>query len=208
MASAWTRAFRVASSRGSFRRASSIVDRPFGTRGGGRIREEEADALAESGSGADAITDRIPERPVSVAEGTSYSIVILAALGVAGAASWAVFKELLLEPKEYKVFHVALDRIRDDPRVVVRLGSPLSGYGADVRNRSARQRIRHRIYDGSDGNEHVQVQFQVRGPAGTATVHADAYKVNGAYEYTYLYVDVGSPYPKRIVVVGQERTKE
>lgn len=214
MASALARALRTGTSRTSISGACACVPavRLFSGREGRERRREEkdgqGDALAEAQAKADAITDKIPERPVSVVEGTSYSIVILAALGVAGAAAWAVIKELVLEPKEYKVFHVALERIRSDPRVTVRLGSPLSGYGADVQNRAARQRIRHRIYDAADGHEHVQVQFQVRGPTGTATVHADAYKQDGNYEYSYLYVDVGSPYPKRIVVVGQDRSKE
>lgn len=49
----------------------------------------------------DSLTDKIPERPVTVAEGASYSLVILAGLAVAGAAAYAVFKELIFEPKEY-----------------------------------------------------------------------------------------------------------
>ena len=49
----------------------------------------------------DSLTDKIPERPVTVAEGASYSLVILAGLAVAGAAAYAVFKELVFEPKEY-----------------------------------------------------------------------------------------------------------
>ena len=49
----------------------------------------------------DSITDKIPERPVSVAEGASYSLVILAGLAVAGFAAYSVLKELIFEPKEY-----------------------------------------------------------------------------------------------------------
>lgn len=33
-------------------------------------------------------------------EGASYSVLILAGLGVAAAAGYAVFKELIFEPKE------------------------------------------------------------------------------------------------------------
>lgn len=53
----------------------------------------------------DSITDKIPERPVSVAEGASYSLVILAGLAVAGVAAYAVLKELIFQPKEYVVPH-------------------------------------------------------------------------------------------------------
>ena len=40
----------------------------------------------------------------------------------------------------------AMERLRNDPRVAVRLGNSLSGYGSDSKNRSARQRIPHRSY--------------------------------------------------------------
>lgn len=49
----------------------------------------------------DSPTYHIPEKPVTFTEGASYSLVILAGLGVAGAAGYAVFKELLFQPKEW-----------------------------------------------------------------------------------------------------------
>ena len=48
----------------------------------------------------DAPTYNIPEKPVTFTEGASYSIIILAGLAVAAAAAYAVFKELIFEPKE------------------------------------------------------------------------------------------------------------
>lgn len=48
----------------------------------------------------DAPTYNIPEKPVTIAEGASYSLIILAGLGVAGLAAYAVFRELIFEPKE------------------------------------------------------------------------------------------------------------
>lgn len=35
-------------------------------------------------------------------EGASYSLIILVGLGIAAAAGYAVFKELIFEPKEYE----------------------------------------------------------------------------------------------------------
>lgn len=49
----------------------------------------------------DAPTYNIPEKPVTFTEGASYSIIILAGLGVAAAAAYAVFKELIFQPKEW-----------------------------------------------------------------------------------------------------------
>lgn len=49
----------------------------------------------------DAPTYNIPEKPVTFTEGASYSLIILAGLGIAAAAAYGVFKELIFEPKEY-----------------------------------------------------------------------------------------------------------
>lgn len=45
------------------------------------------------------------------------------ALQFAAAVIYAAAKELLLQPKEYTCYSQALDRIKDDPRVTVRLGA-------------------------------------------------------------------------------------
>ncbi|XP_042016642.1 probable mitochondrial import inner membrane translocase subunit TIM21 isoform X2 [Salvia splendens] len=66
----------------------------------------------------DSPTYNIPEKPVTFTEGASYSLVILAGLGIAGAAAYAVCKELIFEPKEYKIFNKALERVQSDSQVV------------------------------------------------------------------------------------------
>ena len=60
----------------------------------------EARDVARQEDPFDTITDRIPERPVTVAEAGSYSIVIILGLALAAAAAYAVVNELLLEPRE------------------------------------------------------------------------------------------------------------
>jgi len=183
---------------------------PFAARGlasaaGNNEKKGAEDRLTQQEEPFDTITDKIPEKPVGVVEGTSYSVVILAGLALAAATVWAVVKELLLEPKEYTVFNKTLEYIKSDPRVTVRLGGNISGYGADSRNRAARQRIPNRIYTDSSGVEHVQVQFQAKGSSCGATVHADMYvDKNKEWKYTYLYVDVDAPYPQRLVLVNPQ----
>uniref|UniRef100_A0A161ZNN1 Mitochondrial import inner membrane translocase subunit Tim21 n=1 Tax=Daucus carota subsp. sativus TaxID=79200 RepID=A0A161ZNN1_DAUCS len=107
----------------------------------------------------DAPTYNIPQKPVTFTEGASYSLVILAGLGIAAAAAYGVFSELIFSPKEYKVFGMALKRVQNDSQVSVRIGSPVTGYGQDSRNRAARQRIPHRIWTDEDGVEHVEASF-------------------------------------------------
>ena len=49
-------------------------------------QQRKADVRLRQGSEDDAITDQIPLRPMGTVEATSYSVVIIAALGLAGAA--------------------------------------------------------------------------------------------------------------------------
>ena len=170
-----------------------------------RAKPQQDDAsagneLANAGGSFDEITDKwIPEKPVSAVEAGGYGIVIAAALAVALGAVWFSFKELIFEPKEQTVFNRALDKIAVDPRVTVRVGTPMTGYGREGRSRSARQHVPHATHVDGMGREHVRIQGAVRGPQGKATVHADAYKgESGEWEFAYLLVDTAR---ERIAVV-------
>ncbi|CAH9147310.1 unnamed protein product [Cuscuta epithymum] len=143
----------------------------------------------------DAPTYNIPEKPITFTEGASYSVAILAGLGVAAAAGYAVFKELIFQPKEYKIYGKALERIQNDSQVRVRIGAPITGYGSESRNRAARQRIPNRIWTDEDGIEHVEVNFYIRGPHGAGKVFAEMFqdKVEKQWKFTYLVVEISSP---------------
>lgn len=128
---------------------------------------------------------------------------------------YAAASELLGNPKEYAAFSAALERCRDDPRITVRLGSPVTGYGQEAKGRAARQRIPHRLRVDEAGVEHVQVQFWARGPGGAAArVTAEMYqrpveigssKMEWAYDY--MVADFEHPSPGRVTLVapGSER---
>lgn len=146
-------------------------------------------------------------------------------LQFAAAVLYAALSELVFSPKEYVCFSKAVSKIKDDPRVTIRLGmwptsrglvsllsliffhdnmhagSDIKAYGTESQNRAARQRIPHRIYNDSEGKEHVQLQFQARGPSGRATVHADMYQSNGEWRYHFLYLTVESPLPQQVVLI-------
>lgn len=150
----------------------------------------------------DAPTYNIPEKPMTFTEGASYSVVILIGLGIAAAAGYGVFKELIFEPKEYKVFNKALRRIQDDSQVRVRIGSPITGYGQESRNRAARQRIPNRIWKDDEGVEHVEVNFYIRGPHGAGKVFSEMFKdkEDKQWKFMYLQVEIHSPSPSRMLL--------
>ncbi len=97
---------------------------------------------------------------MTAAEGGGYSLVIGGGLLVAAACGYAVFKELFVETLDSKVYNKALEEIQQDPRVMVRLGSPIKGYGSESQNRRARQRIKHRLFKQEDGTLHCQLQVR------------------------------------------------
>lgn len=150
----------------------------------------------------DSPTYHIPEKPVTFTEGASYSIVILAGLGIAAAAAYGVFKELIFEPKEYKIFSKALEKIQNDSQVRVRIGSPVKGYGQESRNRAARQRIPHRVWTDEDGAEHVEVNFYIRGPNGNGKVYCEMFKdkADNQWKYMYLIVDILHPSQTKLIL--------
>ncbi|XP_073122294.1 probable mitochondrial import inner membrane translocase subunit TIM21 isoform X2 [Henckelia pumila] len=150
----------------------------------------------------DAPTYNIPEKPVTFTEGASYSLIILAGLGIAGAAAYGVFKELIFEPKEYKIFGKALERIQNDSQVRVRIGTPVTGYGSESRNRAARQHIPNTKWTDEDDVEHVVVNFQIRGPNGAGKVYAEMFKdkADKQWKFMYLIVEVTSPSPAQLML--------
>jgi import inner membrane translocase subunit TIM21 len=149
----------------------------------------------------DEITDKwIPEKPVSAAEAGGYGVFIAAGLAVALGAVWFSLKELVLEPAQTTVFKLAVRAAENDPRVTVRVGTPMTSYGGEGRSRSRRASLAHATETDARGRLHVRVQGAVRGSSGKGTVHCDAVKDErtGEWRFEYLVVDVGRD---RIVVV-------
>lgn len=184
---------------------SPYFSRSFASRTSRQSRQTQSETkkqVANIEDPFDSPTYHIPEKPVTFTEGASYSVIILAGLGLAAAAGYAVFKELIFEPKEYRIFNKALKRIQDDSQVRVRIGSPITGYGQESRNRAARQRIPNRIYTDENGVEHVEVNFYIRGPNGAGKVFAEMFKdkEDKQWKYTYLIVEIMAPSPKQLIL--------
>lgn len=89
---------------------------------------------------------------------------------MAAAVLWAAVNELLIQPVEYTCFNLALEKIKGDPRATVRLGTPISAYGQESRNRTARQRIPHRAYQDAAGLEHHQVVLRLQPPSCSSSI--------------------------------------
>lgn len=172
-------------------------------------KEQAYDSLELTEEKIGAITDKIPQRPVGVVEGTSYTLIIIAAFGVLAFVLYHVLTSLIFEPTALSCFNAALERLKGDPRITVRIGSAddIRAWGTNSESRVARQQIPHQIYKDQNGVEHVRIQFYIRGPSGTGMVNADMYKDgSGQWAYTYLVVDSQSSSaggsPQRLVLVA------
>ncbi|GLC44281.1 hypothetical protein PLESTB_000760600 [Pleodorina starrii] len=171
-------------------------------------KEQSYDSLELTQEKIDAITDKIPQRPVGVVEGTSYTLIILAAFGVLAFVLYHVLTSLIFEPTAITCFNHTLERLKHDPRITVRIGGAddIRAWGTNSESRVARQQIPHQIYKDANGVEHVRIQFYIRGPSGTGMVNADMYKDGqGQWQYTYLVVDAspasGSGVPQRLAII-------
>ncbi|RID47104.1 hypothetical protein BRARA_I03729 [Brassica rapa] len=152
-------------------RPSCLLSRSFASRTSKEPAKKEVVTVEEDPF--DSPTYHIPEKPVTFTKGASYSFVILAGLAVAGASGYAVFKELMFQPKEYKVFDKALKRIQDDGQVRVRIGSPITGYGQETRNRGAGKVYTEMFKDKADKKE---------------------------WKYAYLIVEILAPSPAKLML--------
>ncbi|KXZ49733.1 hypothetical protein GPECTOR_20g590 [Gonium pectorale] len=168
-------------------------------------QEQSFDSLELTDEKISAITDKIPQRPVGVVEGTSYTLVILAAFGVLAFVLYHVLTSLIFEPTAITCFNHTLERLKGDPRITVRIGGAddIRAWGTNSESRVARQQIPHTIFKDASGVEHVRIQFNIRGPSGSGLVNADMYKdASGQWQYTYLVVDT---YPASGSGAGPQR---
>eukprot|EP00879_Flechtneria_rotunda_P028367 GHRR01030471.1.p1 GENE.GHRR01030471.1~~GHRR01030471.1.p1 ORF type:complete len:201 (+),score=50.19 GHRR01030471.1:395-997(+) len=170
-----------------------------------RQQQEAFDSLELTEDRMNSITDKIPQKPVTVVEGTSYMVIILGAFAVLAFFAYNFITNFILEPTYQSCFNSTLQKLKTDPRITVRLGNDIVGYGQESASRVQRQQIPHQLYKDANGVEHVRLQFNMRGPGGVAIVNADMFKDNsGNWDYLYLIVDVksGSSPPQRLNIVA------
>jgi hypothetical protein len=96
-----------------------------------------------------------------------------AAFGVcAFGAYWALFPGA---SSPGAIFEEAADKVKVDPEVADRLGTPIKAFGADFGGGEGRRNfVQSWEVSGDDGSAAVQVKFNVQGPQGRGIVHAQA----------------------------------
>jgi hypothetical protein len=64
---------------------------------------------------------------VGAAEAASWSVIILAAYAITATLAYVVFSQLFTQTPEGAAFDAALERVRQDFRITVRLGDKIKG---------------------------------------------------------------------------------
>ncbi|KAL2255550.1 hypothetical protein VTK26DRAFT_3143 [Humicola hyalothermophila] len=133
----------------------------------------------------------------------NFGLVVLG-LALTGGVGWALYSEVFSPDSKTTYYNRAVNRIRADPRCLELLVGPGSGvgkdagrkieaYGEETHNKWRRARpIASTTTKDAQGNEHLMIQFNVKGPAGIGRVNMHLIKRpgHGEYEYKYFFVDV------------------
>ncbi|KAJ1992848.1 mitochondrial import inner membrane translocase subunit tim21 [Dimargaris cristalligena] len=134
--------------------------------------------------------------------------VVLAGLTVLCGLPYFLFADLVGDEGHIKWFSDALQRVRRDPNVQERIGSPIKGFGDPSQSRMSRNRtIGHMITQDRHGVEHMVMRFFIEGPLNSGTVKLELVKgPEGHWQYRYILVEVpGQGLPSWRIVVDTEQ---
>ncbi|XP_026325674.1 mitochondrial import inner membrane translocase subunit Tim21 [Hyposmocoma kahamanoa] len=140
---------------------------------------------------SDISTDVRPlgEKVKEATKTASYTGVILVGLGVTGIIFYYVFRELFSSNSPNSIYSEALEKCKNDPRVVDALGSPIKGYGEET-TRRRRTHVSHAVYE-KDGITHMRMRFYIKGIRNKGIVELDMKKNDyGTYMCRYLLVQL------------------
>ncbi|KAG8463978.1 hypothetical protein KFE25_000146 [Diacronema lutheri] len=143
--------------------------------------------LSEEEDGAPPPMEWEPGVAGTVQKGLSAVIIAFgaAAFGVCAlGAYWALFPG---SASPGTIFEEAADKVKVDPEVADRLGTPIKAYGADFGGGEGRRNfVQSWEVEGDDGKPAIQVKFNVQGPQGRGVVHAQAATARSRGQFNFI----------------------
>lgn len=172
-----------------------------------KVDSDRSSSLTAAKQRGDVSTDVRPlgEKIKENTKTASYMGIIVLGVGVTGALFYAIFRELFSSNSPNSIYSKALDRVINEPKVQDSLGAPIKGFGEETRRRR-RTHVAHSIYE-RNGIDHLRMQFYVQGIRNKATVHLEMRKINGNYEYRYLFVQLDH-YPRTTIILEDNRASD
>lgn len=135
------------------------------------------------------------EKTARAAQQTFNFGLVVVGVVLTGGIVYLLFTEVFSPESKVSTFNRAVARIKADHRCVEVLGDSdqITAYGEHTNNKWQRARpIASTASADGQGNEHMVMQFNVRGPRGDGTVYLHLVKMRGhdEYVYRYFYLDV------------------
>lgn len=172
-----------------------------------KVNSDRGSSLTAAKERSEVSTDVRPlgEKIKENTKTASYMGIIVLGVGVTGALFYAIFRELFSSNSPNSIYSRALDKVINDPRVQDSLGAPIKGFGEETRRRR-RTHVAHSVYE-KNGIDHLRMKFYVQGIRNKATCHLEMRKINGNYEYRYLFVQLDH-YPKTTIILEDNRASD
>ncbi|BES88460.1 TIM21 [Nesidiocoris tenuis] len=166
-------------------------------------QEDSSGKLVASEQGRAEVSTHVLETVKETTKTASYSLVILAGVGIACGLFYVVFSELFSSKSPNSIYSKAVDRCSNDPKVKDTLGEPIKGHGEET-SRRRRRFVSHVKYV-KDGVEHMRMKFYLKGSRKSATVNLEVKEdENGKFQYRYMFVQL-EDYPYRVIVLEDNR---
>uniref|UniRef100_A0A0A9XNE4 Mitochondrial import inner membrane translocase subunit Tim21 n=1 Tax=Lygus hesperus TaxID=30085 RepID=A0A0A9XNE4_LYGHE len=157
--------------------------------------------VKEQGQGE--VSTHVLETVKETTKTASYSLVILAGIGITCGLFYVVFSELFSSKSPNSVYSKAVEKCCEDVRVKDALGEPIKGHGEET-SRRRRRFVSHIKYI-KDGAEHMRMKFYLKGLRKSATVHLEVKEdENRNFQYRYMFLQL-EDYPYRVIVLEDNR---
>lgn len=144
----------------------------------------------------------------TVQKGLSAVIIAFgaAAFGVcAFGAYWALFPGA---SSPGAILDDALEKVKVDPEVADRIGTPIRSFGADLGGGEGRRNfVQSWDVQAEDGASAVQVKFNVQGPQGRGIVHVQAPASRSRGQFNWIVFEDRSGRSRQMIYILDERAK-
>merc|ERR1719367_975921 len=141
------------------------------------------------------------EKAKEGAKTASYSLVILAGLGMCGTVFYTVFRELFSSNSANSLYDKAVADCLAHEKLADMLGEPIKAFGEENR-RHRRNHVAKKHYVDPQGRKGVRLQFYLQGVRNKGTVQLDAREDSGGQMQTrFLVVEIDNLLRNSVVVV-------
>lgn len=131
----------------------------------------------------------------------SYSVIVIAGIGVTAAVLYIIFKELFSGDSPQKLFQNASEKCIQHEKVQDLLGEPIKAYGEQTRRHKSKH-VKHMYYKDDEGKTGLRIQFHLHGLRRSAVAELDAREevIGGKMKIRYIIITTDDMYKNSVIV--------